>query len=135
MRNHTNQAGASAKRLRRTMSLPEVLLWRELRARRDVKLRKQHPLGRYVVDFYCDAVRTIFEIDGIVHAMGDRGLRDEARDLALSQAGYRIVRIPAADVLHDVASAADSIYRMCLAPPPPSDAARLPPPPMVEDLR
>ncbi|MCW1427695.1 DUF559 domain-containing protein [Novosphingobium sp. JCM 18896] len=39
---------ATARRLRRALSLPEGLLWRELKGRsQGVKLRKQHPVGPY----------------------------------------------------------------------------------------
>ncbi|MDF8331800.1 endonuclease domain-containing protein [Novosphingobium cyanobacteriorum] len=135
MRNHSESALRSARRLRREMSLPEVLLWRSLRDRpMDVKFRRQHPLGDYVVDFFCSAARLIVEIDGIAHDMGQRPLSDHRRDRALMDAGFRVVRIPAADVLRNADEVADSLVRLCLASPPPSGAAHLPPPPMGEDL-
>ena len=47
-----------ARKLRSEMSLPEGLLWRELRKRSGgFKFRRQHPAGIYVLDFYCAAVR------------------------------------------------------------------------------
>ena len=44
---------SNARHLRANMSLPEVLLWQQLRLQSDVKFRRQHPLGPYVLDFYC----------------------------------------------------------------------------------
>lgn len=42
-----------ARRLRRSMSLPEVLLWRELRKKPNgLQYRRQHPAGPYVLDFF-----------------------------------------------------------------------------------
>ncbi len=43
-----------ARKLRRGMTLPEGLLWRELRQRpAGLKFRRQHPSGAYILDFYC----------------------------------------------------------------------------------
>jgi very-short-patch-repair endonuclease len=105
-----------ARELRRQLSLPEGLLWRELRRRSGgVKIRNQHPIGRYVLDFYCAATRTGFEIDGISHDMGDRPVRDEERDAWLHGQGVTIVRIPATEVLADPTATADAIIAMCSA--------------------
>jgi len=93
----------AAKRLRREMSLPEVLLWRELRKRpAGFKFRRQHPAGPYVLDFYCDAVRLAVEVDGQAHGHGDRPERDMQRDAWLAARQVRTVRIAAADVLNDL---------------------------------
>jgi len=101
-----------ARRLRRTMSLPEVLLWQRLR-RTAVKIRKQHPCGDYVLDFYCPPAKLAVEIDGIAHDMGDRPLRDEARDRFIESCGLEVIRVPAAEVLKDVDAAAESIVAAC----------------------
>jgi len=74
-RQSTKHTVRKARGLRRDTSLPEVLLWRELR-QSDVKFRRQHPIGPYVADFYCAAAKTIFEVDGIANNMGDRPEHD-----------------------------------------------------------
>src|SRR5688572_16174483 len=101
-----------ARRLRRTMTLPEVLLWQALKSA-DVKIRRQHPCGPFVVDFYCPAARLVIEVEGIVHAMGDRPQRDEARFAWLERQGYSVLRVPAAEVLKDVEEAAAAIVAVC----------------------
>ena len=89
-----------ARLLRRTMTLPEVLLWGALRARPGgLKFRRQHPAGPYVLDFYCESALKAIEVDGMAHDMGDNPARDLARDVWLSAAGINIIRIPATDVL------------------------------------
>jgi very-short-patch-repair endonuclease len=96
------------------MSLPEVLLWQLLRVQPDgVKLRRQHPLGPYVLDYYCAAAKVGFEIDGIAHEMGDRPSRDEQRDDWLKSQGVEVVRVPAADVLRSPEAVAEAIVRYC----------------------
>ena len=58
------QSKANAKRLRREMTLPEVLLWQRLKGRPNgLKFRKQHAAGDYVLDFYCHEKKLIVEID------------------------------------------------------------------------
>lgn len=101
---------AAAKRLRREMSLPEVLLWQRLKARPDgLKFRKQHPAGDYVLDFYCHEAKLIVEVDGIAHDMGSHPERDLARDAQFRARGFRILRIPAAEVLADPDGSAQAI--------------------------
>ena len=106
-----------ARRLRRDMSLPEVLLWQRLKGSPNgTAVRKQHAIDPYVVDFYCAAARLIIEVDGAVHVMGDRPQRDEVRERFLRTAGYRIVRIAAKDILRDADRVADGVL-MLVAPP------------------
>ena len=111
----SNHAYKSARRLRRKMSLPEVLLWQILRKQPGyIKFRRQHPIGRYVLDFYVLELKLGIEIDGIGHDMGDRPERDEVRDQWLEAQGIRMLRIAAKDVLADPAAIADSIVRLCV---------------------
>ncbi len=105
---------AKARKLRAAMSLPEVLLWKLLRRKPDgVKFRRQHPVGPYVIDFYCPSAKLGFEIDGIAHDMGDRPERDASRDAWLAGQGIEIVRIPASEVLKSDTDVAEAILRRC----------------------
>src|SRR5689334_11687413 len=98
----TDRAYKAAKRQRRKMPLPEALLCQRLRRRPcNIGFRRQHPLGRYVLDFYCAAAKLAIEIDGIAHDMGDRPQRDEIRTAWLEAQGLQVLRIAARDVLRD----------------------------------
>ena len=102
-----------ARGLRRDMSLPEVLLWQRLRGRPGgVKFRRQHPVGRYVADFYAADARLIVEVDGAAHDRGDRPERDGARDDWLRGQGFVVVRVAASDVLKDVDAVVDGLVRL-----------------------
>ena len=97
------RAKENAHKLRRSMSLPEVLLWRELRKRPDgVQFRRQHPAGPYVIDFYCATANLAIEVDGEAHNRGDRPERDIARDDWLTRQDIRVMRIPAIEVLKNL---------------------------------
>ena len=102
-----------ARKLRKQMTLPEVVLWRELRGKpMGMKFRRQFPVLGYVADFACTEVRLLIEIDGIVHDMGDRPEKDVRRDALLTDRGWQVVRIPAKDVLSDVGRCAASIVAL-----------------------
>lgn len=99
-----------ARQLRKAMSLPEILLWRILRARPDgLKFRRQHPIGGYVLDFFCFEHGIAIEIDGQSHDMGDRPDHDTVRDIWLTTRQIKMIRIAAKDVLADVEGTAQSL--------------------------
>lgn len=104
---------AKARALRASMSLPEVLLWQELRQQDEVKFRRQHPIGRYVLDFYCTKAKVCVEIDGIAHEMAGCPTRDDERDAWLRGYGIEVVRIPACEVLRSAPDVAESLIRYC----------------------
>jgi len=108
----TGRAMASARRLRRELSLPEMLLWRLLRVgRRELRVRKQHPIGPYVADFYCPAAKMVIEIDAASH--DQRQEADVSRDVYMASLGLKVIRIAAADVLANPEDVADGVYRLC----------------------
>jgi very-short-patch-repair endonuclease len=115
----TATAMASARRLRRNLSLPEQLLWRILRATRgNCRFRRQHPMGPYVADFYCPRAKLVIEIDGATH--DGRQDFDARRDAYLSSLGLTVARIAAADVLADPFAVADGLVRLAEASAGPS---------------
>ena len=93
------------------MSLPEVLLWQQLRAGRldGLRFRRQHPIGRIVLDFYCPHLRLCIEVDGGAHDFLSRAEDDLRRDAWLTEQGIRVLRIPASAILGDEF---DSVLRM-----------------------
>ena len=124
-----------ARKLRRAMSLPEVLLWRELRKRPGgFKFRRQCPIAPYTLDFACLETRLAIEVDGEAHDRGNAPERDEERDRVLAQKGFAVLRIPARDVLNDVESVVNGIAARCLALGPLHRPADGPPPRSGEDL-
>ncbi len=102
-----------AKKLRRAMTLPEVLLWRELR-RSNPRWRNQHPAGDFVLDFFCARANLAVEVDGIAHDMGDRPKRDSDRDEWLREHRIDVVRVPAIEVLRDPLAIAESVVAMAV---------------------
>ncbi|MGE5563938.1 MAG: endonuclease domain-containing protein [Bacillota bacterium] len=89
----------AARQLRRAMTDAEVLIWSQLRgAKLGVKVRRQHPIGPYVADFFVRDRGLVIEVDGSSHDFGERPLRDERRDRYMKERGCRVLRISATDV-------------------------------------
>jgi very-short-patch-repair endonuclease len=74
-----------ARELRRNQTESEEVAWRLLRTLRfnGFKFRRQHAVGRYIVDFCCPRRRLIVELDGSVLAQPGQTKRDASRDAEL----------------------------------------------------
>ena len=93
-----------AHRLRQAPTDSEARLWRSLRSSQlGVAFRRQVPLLGFIVDFFAPAIRLVVEVDGGYHAR--RKSADARRDRKLARAGYRVVRIDAEVVMHDLDAA------------------------------
>jgi very-short-patch-repair endonuclease len=86
-----------ARRLRRQLTYTEAVLWIQLRrgGLGGLHFRKQHPFGRYVLDFYCDSARLAVEVDGGIHELACNQAQDAERDRWLAEQRIRVLRIPA----------------------------------------
>ena len=127
----TSNAIRTARRLRRRMSKPEAMLWGFLRLRAPGRpaFRRQHPIGPYVLDFFCAKASLCVEIDGSSHGFGDRPERDIRRDAYLRHLGIRTIRCLASEVLNDPEGIANGLIRTACAAAAPPPPLRGPPPP------
>jgi very-short-patch-repair endonuclease len=112
-----NETVENARRLRRILSPPEARLWSRLRARVPGApiFRRQHPIGPYVLDFYCARARLAVEVDGIGHDLCDRPQRDLRRDAWLRAQGVSVIRIPASQVMRAIDDVVDVVARAAMA--------------------
>ena len=121
-----------ARTLRRQMTLPEVVLWQALRQGNlaGLRFRRQHPIGPYILDFYCAAARLAVEVDGMAHDAAAGTQHDERRDAWLAERGVKVLRVVAADVLRDESfeGVLIAIQQAAVAGAP-SASLRSPPPP------
>ena len=93
----------AARKLRKRMSPPEVLVWTQLRGSKlGFKVRRQHPIGPYIADFFVGVAGLVIEIDGGGHDYGDQPQRDATRDRYIMDRGYRVLRVLASDVMKDL---------------------------------
>ncbi|MBT3605014.1 MAG: endonuclease domain-containing protein [Candidatus Latescibacteria bacterium] len=91
-----------ARELRKNLTPSEKVLWQSLRGRKcnGWKFRRQHPIGRFIVDFYCAEIRLIVEVDGGVHL--ERELYDAERTELLEKQGYRVIRFSNEEVFQNL---------------------------------
>lgn len=93
-----------ASELRASMTKAEKILWECLRNRKclNFKFRRQHPIGEFIVDFFCYEAMLVIELDGEVHHDEYQKERDFERTLILKEYGIRVVRFKNEAVFNDI---------------------------------
>jgi very-short-patch-repair endonuclease len=101
------------RRLRNSPTAAEVALWKVLRTRQlgGLKFRRQHPIGPYVLDFFCTGQRLAIELDGDQHDEDHQKRHDDLREEYLKARLIRVMRFGNRDVLTAPASVYDAIAR------------------------
>lgn len=82
------------KNLRKKLTAAEAALWRLLKGRQleGRKFRRQHSVGKYVLDFYCPAERLAIELDGEHHFTAQGLAYDEERTQYLNDLKIEVIR-------------------------------------------
>jgi very-short-patch-repair endonuclease len=104
-----------ARELRRPMTPQEAKLWNRLRGKQlyGIKFRRQHPIFRFVLDFFCYQHQLVIEIDGGHHADSDQQDYDEARTEWLEEHGMRVIRFTNRDIDTNIEGVLQEIARRC----------------------
>jgi very-short-patch-repair endonuclease len=104
IRRTTPDIVAAARRLRQNPTLAEQRLWQALKNRQldGLRFRRQHPVGSFIVDFYCPQHRLVVEVDGDIHSQQVE--YDTIRTTQLNQFGYRVVRFSNHEVMTNLAT-------------------------------
>ncbi len=105
----------------------ESALWQALRsgALGGFRFRRQHAIGRFIVDFYCSKAFLVIEVDGQIHETN--AVEDAARQAFLESLGLKVLRFSNADVLESLAHVLETV-RAALSPPDPAPPPGPPPP-------
>jgi very-short-patch-repair endonuclease len=92
------------KDLRNNLTPAERRFWYYIGNKRfnNLKFRKQHGIGPYIVDFYCPEKKLIIEIDGDSHARSKVIYYDQERTLYLDKLGYKVVRYTNTDIMTNI---------------------------------
>ncbi|MBN1579453.1 MAG: endonuclease domain-containing protein [Anaerolineae bacterium] len=104
---------ARARQLRQPQTPAERVLWQRLRNRQlgGYKFRRQHPIGRFIVDFYCAECHLAVEIDGDSHL--DQVEYDAERTARLEARGYHVIRFTNREVHQQTDSVLEAIFQVC----------------------
>jgi len=124
LQSRTQTLSPRAKRLRRDQTDAERKLWLYLRSRQmnGFKFRRQQPIGRCIVDFFCPESKLVVELDGGQHA--DQAEADQRRTGFLAKAGYRVLRFWDNDVLTEPEAVLQKIVEELNHPSPPPSPSR-----------
>jgi very-short-patch-repair endonuclease len=107
------EIGQRSRELRHPLTPAEARLWSVLRGRnlRAYKFRRQHPIGQFIVDFYCAEAKLVIEADGDIHACQEA--YDAARSEWLQSHGYTVIRFKNSEVQEGLDKVIDEIIRVC----------------------
>ena len=91
---YRNRMKARRRALRQKGTSAEALLWRLLRNRRlgGRKFRRQHSIGPYILDFYCEEEQLAIELDGAIHDDLHQRTYDHTRTKDLNAHGIHVLR-------------------------------------------
>jgi very-short-patch-repair endonuclease len=103
------------RKLRQETTEAEDFLWQHIRNRKlnQLKFKRQHSIGNYIVDFYCASQRLIIEVDGKVHNQADQKEKDKSRDENLKEMNFKILRFSNEEVLLKINFVIQEIIKHC----------------------
>ncbi|MCB9369547.1 MAG: DUF559 domain-containing protein [Calditrichaeota bacterium] len=108
----------NARAMRSNQTPAEKALWKKIRGNQlGTKFRRQHPIGKYIVDFVSLDEKLIIEVDGDTHADDSTHAYDETRSAVLARYGFRILRIGNRLIHRSIESALDQIVEALKEPP------------------
>ena len=103
---------ARAREMRHPQTAAETTLWHALRNRQTgFKFRRQHPIERFIIDFYCAEAKLLIEVDGETHCQPDQEEYDKARTEYLEELGYKVIRFSNNDVRYNIGAVANEILQ------------------------
>ena len=101
-----------AEVLRHHLTEAEKLLWTRLKYNQisGFKFRRQHPINKFIVDFYCHKAKLVIELDGEVHEQKEVAERDEGREYILKGFGLEVLRFTNKEILIDLENVLSQIH-------------------------
>ena len=104
-----------ARKLRNNSTLSEALLWQRLKGKNmlEFDFHRQKPLDNYIVDFFCNDLNLVIEIDGITHDF--KMDKDKIRQIKLENYGIKFLRFTEKDVRQNLEGVIQSIERWIIS--------------------
>lgn len=101
-----------AETLRKNMTEPEKIIWEKVcRNQPGVRIRRQHPIWKFIADFYCHQLKLVIEIDGGIHLRSENKGYDINRDITLKEFGIEIIRFTNEEVIKETEKVIEAIKR------------------------
>ncbi len=104
-----------AKDMRINATDAEELLWQNLRGRKvaGLKFRRQHPIDKFIADFYCHEKNLVIELDGGIHDSKEQKEVDKVRTYELNELNITVLRFKNEEVLFDIHNVIKRIIEVC----------------------
>jgi very-short-patch-repair endonuclease len=95
-----------AKELRKLETVAEKLLWTHLNKNQLMGLhfRRQHPINRFIADFYCPKIKLVIEVDGSIHDIPEYQSHDSGRSEVFNDFGIIVIRFTNEQILNEIDS-------------------------------
>jgi very-short-patch-repair endonuclease len=105
-----------ARKLRKSSTLSEVLLWRHLKGKQMLgyDFHRQKPIDNYIVDFFCKDLMLAIEIDGVSHDFEEVYVKDNVRQQRLESFGVHFLRFDDREVKKDINNVLQAIENWIL---------------------
>ena len=101
-------------KLRRNMTKSETVFWKFIKGKQlGYLFRRQHSIGKYIVDFYCPSLKLVIEIDGITHLDEDIYSNDIVRQKYLEDLGLKILRFASEEILLNLKAVLEGLFTFC----------------------
>jgi very-short-patch-repair endonuclease len=93
-----------AKQMRRNSTEAEEALWHRLKNKQvaGLKFRRQHPMDKFIADFYCHEKKLVIELDGDIHDQKEQTDLDKGRTETLNEFGIKVLRFKNEEILHNI---------------------------------
>ena len=103
-----------AKELRKIETEAEKTLWSKLSKYQilGLQFRRQHPINRFIADFYCAKVKLVIEVDGGIHDIPEYQDYDIARSEILNDFGITVIRFSNEQILEDLENTINEIIKI-----------------------
>ncbi|HRI20428.1 MAG TPA: endonuclease domain-containing protein [Panacibacter sp.] len=105
----------NARALRQNSTEAEEMLWQEIRNKKlnGLKFRRQHPIDKWIADFYCHEKKLVIELDGLIHNEKEIAEYDAGREKDLNELGMNVIRFRNEEVMTNIESVLKSIAEFC----------------------
>jgi very-short-patch-repair endonuclease len=107
----------NAKDMRQNMTEAERKLWSRINNKQlGFRFKPQHPISRFVADFYCHKAKLIIEVDGEIHLGRKEKEYDENREAVLKRLGIKVLRFTNEEVINDMEKVVEEIRKHLPSP-------------------
>jgi very-short-patch-repair endonuclease len=105
---------STRQKLRSNMTKGEKLLWYQINYdKMGFRFRRQFGIGKYIVDFYCPALKLVVEIDGFTHGNETVFANDQIREQYLRSLGLIVKRYNDQEIFNNLDQVLFDLQHTC----------------------